>query len=535
MSSLESNFPIPPFPSYPSADRFVAVGSQQEALQRVARAVSAWEALSLVIGPPGTGKSLLGQMLAKQFSGNRVVVLLGDATIETPAAMQRYLLRRLQKARGIDASSVETPEDLQLALIERIEASSDDFPGLLLLVDEAQTLSPEVLETIRILTNVMSEGRPRVSAVLLGGPKLDETLALPSLESLVQRVATRCYLHPFNNDETAQYISQVISSCGSVPREAIGDEAIRSIHRACSGVPRLINQLMTAAIDVAASADQARIDSQIIDRAWAVLQQLPGPLMDEPPLVTPSTVEFGPLSDDSDSETLEPQPVAEELSADRPVQEEASIESLESAAEWFGTHQDAAAGIAFEVVSIDCASADYSAEPAGEAIAAVGEAIKMPSSVPSRDDLFGTFDDEEDVVAGGPSMVSSEGSSDSPTVNRDGGNPTGNLEDSLHQEVLQLRSAAAGQLQDEGEPEAGSPSPTTPAPRPSTAQLLWLADDESTSEPEPQDDRDMLIIEDDIRVEGGQLVGEKSAEPPAEPVSVDFQGMLAKMRAPRGE
>jgi len=591
MSSLDSNFQIPPFPSYPSVDRFVAVGSQQDALQRVARAVSAWEAISLVIGPPGTGKSLLGQMLAKQFSDSRVVVLLGDATIETPTAMQRYLLRRLQKACGIEATCAESPEDLQLALIESIEGSSDDFPGLLLLVDEAQTLSSEVLETIRILTNVMCEGRPRVSAVLLGGPKLDETLALPSLEALVQRVATRCYLHPFNNDETVHYIRQVISSCGSEPEEAIREEAIRSIHRACSGVPRLINQLMTAAIDVAASDDQACIDSQIVDRAWAVLQQLPSPLLDEPPLTPPSPVEFGPLSDEAESsdgrksaesllqgtepcpvaeppsESIEIQPTADscpskmvqdtaeknhdegvaakvEVMSDAEIMNDAkgdettaSTDPVGSTAEWFDTHTETAAAIAFESVSIDCASSEFPEETVCEMIADVGEVTvpenKPPVSVPSPDDLFGTFDNEEEVIAGEAAFPTAGLKADDGESDRTDEGSLSDLEDSLHQEVLQLRSATANQLHPES--DATTSSTLSAPPTPSAPPLLWLADEEPEPLPASQDDRDMLVVEDDIRVEGGQLVNEKQAEPAAEPLSVDFQGMLAKMRAPRGK
>lgn len=242
MSSVEHSFHVPPFPPFPSAERYVPVGSQDEALQRIQRAIEAWEAISLVIGPPGVGKSMLCQLLLKQFSGRREVVVFGDAMLDNPLLFQRHLLTRLNRVQGIHSTPLAPNEDPQFALVERLARSTSEFPGLLLLVDEAQALTPEVLETIRIITNTMSEGQPRVSAVLMGGPKLDETLALPSLEALVQRVATRCYLHPLNGDEAQTYVRRVIENCGSNPSEAITNEAIRAIHQACSGTPRLINQ-----------------------------------------------------------------------------------------------------------------------------------------------------------------------------------------------------------------------------------------------------------------------------------------------------
>ena len=79
-----------------------------------------------------------------------------------------------------------------------------------------------------------------------------------------------------------------------VSGEEESDEAIAAAHHACSGVPRLLNQLLTQAIDCAEEADQSLIDERVIDVAWAQLQQLPSPMVDEPKIQIESTaVEFG--------------------------------------------------------------------------------------------------------------------------------------------------------------------------------------------------------------------------------------------------
>ncbi len=167
-------------------------------------------------------------------------------------AFQRHLLHHL----GADFNSI-AEGDLQLALIDRV--CSDEAPegGLLIVVDEAQSLPTEVLEAIRMATNIMRNGEPRVLAVLCGGVKLDETLVDSSMEAFTQRVATRCYLHPMNGEETRRYVTETIRTCGSDPDQTITDEAIAAVHHACSGVPRLMNQMLTQAIDCAEEADQA--------------------------------------------------------------------------------------------------------------------------------------------------------------------------------------------------------------------------------------------------------------------------------------
>lgn len=615
MSSVEHSFHVPPFPPFPSAERYVPVGSQDEALQRIQRAIEAWEAISLVIGPPGVGKSMLCQLLLKQFSGRREVVVFGDAMLDNPLLFQRHLLTRLNRVQGIHSTPLAPNEDPQFALVERLARSTSEFPGLLLLVDEAQALTPEVLETIRIITNTMSEGQPRVSAVLMGGPKLDETLALPSLEALVQRVATRCYLHPLNGDEAQTYVRRVIENCGSNPSEAITNEAIRAIHQACSGTPRLINQMMTAAIDCAASLNQSIIDNKIVDRAWAMLQQLPSPVMDEPEMAAPSAevsnVEFGALDDSAWNDSAsEDQPATASFEFeesndhgrrwnDQPLPEEdetpvataapqcdiqacSTSECEDQACQSTGQCQsekaeaeqnelkfaesneqmideqlvceeataqcDASAGeIEFGSLSIDCQSyeGDYEmvSDVIGSALAAdlpetsdAEELVETPiAATPTADQLFGEFDDEEEIKPTADSLTATaESIAEHDEVASD-------LETSLHEEILSMRGAANSPLSlvgdeancsDEICDEEDMGAMQNQSAMAASAPVLWMEEDGDDIAVN-HDDRDMLVIEDDVQVETAALHNESADLSAGRPVAVDFQAMLAKMRSPQ--
>lgn len=300
MRNLDNDFTLPPFPAFPCATRYVGVGSMQETMDRLSRAIDAREALSLVVGPPGTGKSLLCAMIAQRFSQTHDVVVMGDTVPADVKTLERLLLTRM----GMPTANIAG--DAAGLIEERINGEKAKPCGLLLIVDEAQSLSPEILESIRMLTNIMYQGQPRVSAILVGGVKLDETLTAPSLNPIAQRIATRCYLHPLNAGETRQYICGVIQDCGANPSDTINEEAIAAIHHATSGVPRLINQMMTEAIDCAAENNQIMIDSEVIDRAWARLQQLPSPMVEEPKIVgQSSTVEFGTLEPMNSEETTD--------------------------------------------------------------------------------------------------------------------------------------------------------------------------------------------------------------------------------------
>ncbi|MGB0599916.1 MAG: ExeA family protein [Rubripirellula sp.] len=289
MQSNDQSYTAPPFPAFPCTSRYIPLGSVEEAFSRICLSIDTRETISLIVGPPGTGKSLICRLLAERYKENLNVVVLGETPVESRQELLANLLHQLQ----IDSDPSIDP---QLTLIDFLCGKHSAGRGLLILVDEAQSLTREVIEAIRMITNIMREGEPCVCTVLCGGMKFDEMLVDASMDAFTQRIATRCYLHAMNAEETRQYICDTIQSCGSEPAETITSEALAAVHHACSGIPRLINQMLTQAIDCAAESDEALIDETIIDRAWAQLQQLPSPIVNDPKVAPRAAeIEFAEL------------------------------------------------------------------------------------------------------------------------------------------------------------------------------------------------------------------------------------------------
>ncbi|MEL7266314.1 MAG: AAA family ATPase, partial [Planctomycetota bacterium] len=235
-----------PFAATPAASRYLPVGSVETARQTILAAIDDGHAACMVIGPPGTGKTVLCSVLIDTYREDRDVISLGQTPIESPAALLQNILFGLR----LDFSG-RSEGELRLTLIDHLAGRGDETRPMLIVVDESQSLPTGVLEELRRITNIVRDGRCCVQIVLAGGSKLDETFTDPSLESMNQRIAARCYLYPMNPAETQQYIHTAIGGCGIDPDQVIEPSAIESIQNATVGVPRLVNQMMQRAIDVA--------------------------------------------------------------------------------------------------------------------------------------------------------------------------------------------------------------------------------------------------------------------------------------------
>ena len=134
--------------------------------------------------------------------------------------------------------------ELRLTLMNCIQPSVENpTDGLVLIVDEAQTLSMKLLDELRLLTNVVRNGVPRVRLVLCGTMRLEECLSHPHMESMNQRLAARCYLTPLSLQETAQYVTHKIELSGAASSNVMTRDALDAIYRGSDGIPRLIDQL----------------------------------------------------------------------------------------------------------------------------------------------------------------------------------------------------------------------------------------------------------------------------------------------------
>lgn len=283
-----------PFAAMPSAAGYVPTGSIEQARQQLARGIERAEGPGLVVGPAGIGKSLLLAVLAAQFADRFAVVQLASGRLRNVRALLQNILFEL-KLPYRD----QTEGELRLALLDRLEPNDDHQHGLLLLVDEAHVLPVRLLDELRMITNLVRGGEPRVRIVLAGDIRLEERFANPRLSSLQQRIAARCYLQPLLREETFDLVRSQLTASGVIPSEIFGDESLAAVHRATSGIPRLVNQLCDHALILAAVGNQRSVSAKLVDEAWADLQQLPAPSLVEEPTAAErgSIVEFGALDD----------------------------------------------------------------------------------------------------------------------------------------------------------------------------------------------------------------------------------------------
>lgn len=286
-----------PFAAAPTAAAYVRTATHQAAVENLVRCIERAEGVGLLVGPSGSGKSLILQLLAAGFRDKFHVAMLNSAQLCTRKALLQSILFELKLPyRDQDEG------ELRLSLLQHLEPREGGPFGLLLLVDEAHTMPQRLLEELRQLTNVVRGGQPRVRLILAGSGSLEERLASPKLESFQQRLATRCYLQPLNREETLQYVREQILQTGGHVDRLFSSDALEAVFTATDGIPRLINQLCDHALVLAALGGHRQLNAAGISEAWADLQQLPLPWNERSipaAETTGSIIEFGELNDEA--------------------------------------------------------------------------------------------------------------------------------------------------------------------------------------------------------------------------------------------
>ena len=304
-----------PFLPAPTLDRYYPVPAMEQTIQTANRAIARAEGPVAIFGGTGLGKTVCCLRIAEHFRRNFEVVMLASSHLVTRRALLQSLLFELRMPfRDLNEG------ELRLTLMNRLQPSPDSqSEGLLLIVDEAQTLSIKLLEEIRLLTNVMRNGLPRVRLVLCGSLKLEDNLCHPQMESLNQRIATRCFLTPLSMEETAQYVAHKVELSGVSHSSVITRDALDAIYRGSDGIPRLIDRLADQSLLLATQERQRPVSAALVGKAWGMLQQLPNPWSEPESIKTtaksPSFVaqlsEVSQYSTISDSDSLsQPEPTS---------------------------------------------------------------------------------------------------------------------------------------------------------------------------------------------------------------------------------
>ncbi len=259
-----------PFAATPDPRCFLAAGSIQAALDELVVCVEQGQGIAVVSAPAGVGKTLLCERLGTELKSHFEIVLLRHASFPTRRALLQTILAEMNHAY-----QRQDEQELRLELVPAIRALNPSRDALVLICDEAHGLSEDLLEELRILSDLAENGRPLVRLVLVGQPALEETLARPGLEALNQRIRAHVCLESFNRLSSLDYIDYRITWAGGRTDEVFTPEALELICRASQGMPRCINQLCDHALLLAYVSEQKPVSAETIRVALQDLRQLP--------------------------------------------------------------------------------------------------------------------------------------------------------------------------------------------------------------------------------------------------------------------
>ena len=217
----------------------------------------------LLTGEIGAGKTTVWRRFLEELPSNFDV-----ANVVNPKLDAQALIARICEDLHLDTPRDEAPIDMIDALHGHLLLAHAMGRRTLIVIDEAQALSNEVLEQLRLLTNLDSSGR-KLQVMLIGQPELRQTLRQPQLEPLAQRVVARYHLPSLSESETAGYIAHRLAVAGLRGPAPFDGESIGLIHRLCAGVPRRINVVCDQALANAQAAGRRRVDRHTVERAVA--------------------------------------------------------------------------------------------------------------------------------------------------------------------------------------------------------------------------------------------------------------------------
>jgi MSHA biogenesis protein MshM len=228
-----------PFGITPDTSYFFAHASHQEALNTLLVAVRSGEGFIKVVGEVGTGKTLL----CRKFLGALPPAEFATAYIPNPYLQPMTLLLAIADEFGVNYPNPVTQHQLLRILTQFFIETQTQGKRVVVCLDEAQAMPIVTLESLRLLTNLETERRKLIQVVLFGQPELDVRLERASVRQLRQRITFSCRLKPFAFEDTEYYIAHRLSIAGHRGARLFAPDAVKRLHRAARGVPRLINIL----------------------------------------------------------------------------------------------------------------------------------------------------------------------------------------------------------------------------------------------------------------------------------------------------
>ncbi|HZU39118.1 MAG TPA: AAA family ATPase [Gemmataceae bacterium] len=246
-----------PFRATPDSDSYYPATTHEHAVARLMRALGEDEGLMLVTGEPGTGKTLLCHRLLARMGADITTVFLTNSHFRDRTALFQAILYDLSLPyAGL------SEQECRLSLTEFLLRNYAEGRRTLILIDEAQHLTPDLLEELRLLGNLEARQGKAVQIILVAQPALLETICRTELAALAQRLIVRLRLEALSIDEAADYLIHHLRAAGGKPDRIIDEEALTLLARSSRGIARVLNQAAHQALSLAYEAGTSTVDAE---------------------------------------------------------------------------------------------------------------------------------------------------------------------------------------------------------------------------------------------------------------------------------
>jgi len=256
----------PPFNLTPNPRFLFYSAKHREAFNHLLYGIRERKGFVQLTGEVGAGKTTLCRALLEQLGPEFSTALILNPVLDAEQLLKAIAMELNLQVKGLDR--LETLAEINRFLLQQVERHKDTV----LIIDEAQDLTRELLEQVRLLSNLETDERKLLQIILMGQPELRDRLNDHALRQLRQRITVRFHLNPLKGSEVSQYIYHRLQVSGANGAPYFTTPAIWLIYRYSRGIPRLINAVCDKCLLAGFVQQRDKINFQMVRRAMRELE-----------------------------------------------------------------------------------------------------------------------------------------------------------------------------------------------------------------------------------------------------------------------